>query len=122
MPVDIVPFWDFLFQILSALAGVIVSAVLIKIGPVISKRSGIVIDDHYRDVIHSASMTGIRWALSKVENKLPMTIDVHNKVVADAISWVETKGAPEALQHFNLTTRDLEVLVTAKLHRVLGTA
>jgi len=81
---------------------------------------GFEIDGRSREALHSAAVTGLDHAIALLRSRgEEVKFDVRAPVVAEAVDWVLTKGAPGAVQRFNLTPADVEAIVTAKLNQVL---
>ncbi|MCK9514205.1 MAG: hypothetical protein M0R28_23660 [Pigmentiphaga sp.] len=102
----------------------ILAAVLAALLGWLSKRVndwlGFEIDGRNREALHSAAMTGLDHAISLLRARgEKIEIDVRSPIVANAVDWVLTKGAPGAVQRFNLTPADVEAIVVAKLNQVL---
>lgn len=81
---------------------------------------GFEIDGRSREALHSAAVTGLDHAIALLRSRgEEVRLDVRAPIVAEAVDWVLTKGAPGAVQRFNLTPADVEAIVTAKLNQVL---
>ncbi|MGO4337890.1 hypothetical protein AB4037_23520 [Labrys sp. KB_33_2] len=81
----------------------------------VQKFLGIQLDKSSRDALHSAAMTGVNMALSRLgQSAANITFDAKSAVIAQAIEWVES-SVPDALKHFGLTPEQLEALIESKL-------
>jgi hypothetical protein len=103
---------------LIGLAAVAVIGVLAKL---IKDKFGIDIEARHREALHSAAVSGINVALSKLDDKAgSITIDVKNKLIADALNYA-IKAAPDAIKHFGLDAqRDkLKAIIESKLQIAL---
>lgn len=79
------------------------------------KFLGIQLDKSSRDALHSAAMTGVNMALSRLgQSAANLTFDAKSAVIAQAIEWVES-SVPDALKHFGLTPDQLQALIESKL-------
>lgn len=100
--------------------GALVTAIIAYGAAAFQKWTGVKIDQGHRDALHSAAMTGVTMALSRLgvaANSL--TIDTRSAVIADAIAWVE-KSAPGALKHFSITPDKVSTFVGAIVESKMG--
>lgn len=74
------------------------------------------IEAKHRVTLHSALTTGINMALDKAGVDLAnLTVDVKFKLAKDAVEWVLTKGAADAVDHFGLTPEAVAKMALGKL-------
>lgn len=101
--------------VLSNVIGLVIAGVITWAGAAFTKSTGITIDARYRDSLHSAAMTGVNLALSKVGAKLDgLTLDTKSAVIAQAVEWVEN-SVPDALKRLGVDNVTLTHLVESKL-------
>lgn len=100
---------------LEAALAALVTALIAWAAQAIQKWLGIQLDQSSRDALHSAAMTGVNMALSRLsQSAANLTFDAKSAVIAQAIEWVES-SVPDALKHFGLTPEQLEALIESKL-------
>ena len=103
-------YWELLPTLLQVI-GAILGILLIRAANVARDRWGIEIEARHREALHSALMTGITAAVGKrLQGK---------EAVAEAVSHVLRKGAPDAVDFFGLGIPDLENMVEAKIQQRL---
>lgn len=101
---------------LSVLAEVAITALLGFLATRLSAWTGITIEASHREALHSAAMTGVNLALSRLDVSMSgVSVDVRSAVVADAVAWV-LRSVPDALKHLNVTPEKVRAIVEAKLH------
>lgn len=86
----------------------VVGAVLLRLSATVKDRWGIEIEARLRETLHSALMTGISMAFSKGLSG--------DEAVKAAVGHVITKGAPAAVDYFELDLNDLAEMASGKLH------
>lgn len=100
--------------------GALVTALIAWAAALVQQWVGIKLDQSHRDALHSAAMTGVTMALSRIgvaANSL--TIDTKSAVVAQSIAWME-KSVPGALKHFGLTPDKLADIVESKIGALIS--
>ncbi|MDZ5448974.1 hypothetical protein [Labrys sp. ZIDIC5] len=98
-----------------AAVAALLTALIAWAAQAIQKWLGIQLDQSSRDALHSAAMTGVNMALSRLsQSAANLTFDAKSAVIAQAIEWVES-SVPDALKHFGLTPEQLEALIESKL-------
>jgi hypothetical protein len=95
--------------------GALVTALIAWVAAAIQKWMGIKIDQAHREALHSAAMTGVNMALSRLGVVADgLTIDTRSAIVAQSIAWME-KSVPGALAHFKMTPDRLADFVESKI-------
>lgn len=95
--------------------GAAITALIAWAAALVQKWMGLKIDQAHRDALHSAAMTGVNMALSRLGTTAnSLTIDTKSAVIAQAIAWIE-KSVPGAMAHFKLTPDKLGAIVEAKI-------
>ncbi len=113
--------WSALSSLLVPVLGTVATAVIGYASAYAAKHWKLQITASSQDTLHSAVETGISWALSKVGGVLSSTsVNVGSPLVADALQWVLTTGAPEALKQLGATPDDVRKLIVSKLQAMLG--
>lgn len=81
---------------------------------------GVDIEAHHRAALHSAIVSGINLAVSKVGSlgRVP-EIPVSNPFKRMALDYV-LKSVPDAIKKFNLTEEKIEQMILAKIPQVIG--
>ena len=101
----------YLFTTISAA----VIAVLTWLAELFRRWTGIQIEAKHREALHSAAMTGVAAAFTKIGEKADtLTIDAKSEIIRDGVDWV-FKSVPDALAHFNVTPQSIATLVESKL-------
>jgi len=100
--------------------GAIVTALIAWAAAAIQRWTGVRIDAAHREALHSAAMTGINLALSRLGASAgALTIDTKSPVIAETVKWME-KSVPGALAHFKMTPDKLGEFVEGKLSAVIA--
>lgn len=82
---------------------------------------GIEIEGRHREALHSAAVTGLERTVAALRGRgEAISFDLRSPVIAEAVDWVLTKGAPDAVARFGLSPVDVEAIVRAKLVHVIG--
>jgi hypothetical protein len=118
--VDLNPLWDsvmpYIVVVLSGIATAIIGFLAKKANDVFH----VTLEQKYRDSLHSAAVTGINLAVSKLGNMVTsMHPDAKNAVTAMAINWV-ISSVPDALKFLGVSQSSLESLVASKAEAMLG--
>jgi hypothetical protein len=95
--------------------GALITALVAWAASAFQKWTGVRIDQAHREALHSAAMTGVNMALSRIgvaANNL--TVDTKSTVIAQAVAWVE-KSVPGALARFRMTPDKLADFVESKI-------
>lgn len=107
---------DVAVPILVTLASGIITAAISIAAAYFARLTGIQIEAGQREALHSAAMTGVNLALSRLEAQVGgMTLTTKSRVVDDALGWVVTTGAPAAVKTLGLDAVDVRKLVESKL-------
>lgn len=117
--IDTVGFWGVLKPFIFDTLGVVVTALIGWVAMLGTKYFGITIEASHRDALHSAAMTGVTAALSKVDvmaGNLDLT--TKQKVLDEAANWV-IHSVPDALKYLGVTPASIAELVMSKLNLVL---
>lgn len=96
---------------------VVLTALLGWAAALFSKATNIKVEDAWRQSIHSAAMTGVTAAMSKLGVKADsLSITVKNQVIGDAANWM-LKSVPDAVKGLGLDTAPdkLRALIESKL-------
>lgn len=97
--------------ILEAAGAVVAGAITLAVRA-LHKHTGLQIEEQHRKVLHSAIMTGIRAALA-ARGDAP-----REAVIAAAVDYAKTSGAPVAIRKLKATAPALESLARAKLAEI----
>jgi hypothetical protein len=82
-------------------------------------KTHIEIEAKHRDALHSAAMTGVHLAITRLGAVLSnVTIDTRSAIIAQATNWV-LASVPDALTYLGVTKDSVEQLVQSKLNAVL---
>lgn len=118
--VSLAPAVDLVGPYVVSILAALLAAVLGWLSKRLNDWLGFEIDGRSREALHSAAVTGLDHAIALLRSRgEEVKFDVRAPVVAEAVDWVLTKGAPGAVQRFNLTPADVEAIVAAKLNQVL---
>ena len=119
--VPVAPWYDLVSAVAITFAGVAATVLGTVATFYLNKWFGIKVDDTLRNTLHSAAVTGASSALQHFRGRFEdQNIDVRNAAVAQAIEWVRVKGAPTAIEKFNLTEQDLTEIVLSKIPAIEG--
>ena len=109
--IDFSPLFDFGVQVLALILFVLVSWAVQKL----IKKLGLSVDAEVRTYLDEAIWRGIGYARTRLAgDKRKITLEVKDKVVADASNYVISK-VPDALSHFKIDERALAEMVAARL-------
>lgn len=109
------PLWDGLVPYIVAGLGSLVTVAAGWAALQFQRLTGIKIDDSAREALHSAAMTGVNLAISKLGSAAGnITIDVKSQIIAQALQWVQS-SVPDAIKRFGLTPADLQKLIESKI-------
>ncbi len=107
--------WGALRPYLQDVIALVVAGVIGALAKLAYTLTGINIEKRHRDALHSAVMTGVSGAMNFIGAKAnDMTIDVRNRVIADAIRWAE-KSVPDAIKALGVTPDALTQLASSKI-------
>lgn len=75
------------------------------------------IESRHREALHWAIITGLKAALRRmgVRDARELSADMRDQAIAKATRWVIGKGAPEAVDHFELDPDSLAEMALSKL-------
>lgn len=95
--------------------GALITALIAWAAALVQRWVGIKIDQANREALHSAAMTGVNLALSKLGAEAnDLSFDTKSAVIAQAVTWVE-KSVPGALKHFGMTPDKIAAVVESKI-------
>lgn len=100
--------------ILMTASAVITAAIAIGVAQ-FTKWTGIQVEAKQREALHSAAMTGVNLALAKYGPAIGLKPNGQAQVVADAMDWVLSAGAPAAVASLKLTDDEVRKVVESKL-------
>lgn len=107
--------WDSLAPLVSAAAEGAVVAIIGWIGLRVRVWTGLAIEARHREALHSAAVTGVDLALSRIGDRVDrIDVDLRSAVLADAAAWV-ARSVPDALAHLGVTPDKVRDLVESKL-------
>ncbi|MFN8682796.1 hypothetical protein ACDP63_16880 [Paracoccus sp. P2] len=119
--VSLAPIVDLAAPYIVSILGALVAGLLGWLSKRLNDWLGVEIEGRHREVLHSAALTGLERAVSALRSRgEEVTFDLKSPVIAEAVNWVMTKGAPDAVARFGLSPADVEAIVRAKLMRVIG--
>lgn len=98
---------DILAPHIVTLLSALIAAAIAYATKLLRDYTGVQIQKKLRDDLHSAAMTGIRKALQKGLGS--------DAAIVEATSWVQTKGAPDAVKAFQMSADDIAAVVASKL-------
>jgi hypothetical protein len=102
-------------EIVLAVVGVAIAALVGWIAAVLKRKLGFEIEANHREALQTALTMGAGWVLSQAHKAAATTeIDVHNAYLKEGIEYVAT-ATPEALLHFNLTPEAIAQKLSAKI-------
>jgi hypothetical protein len=107
--------WDILTPIISNALAVIVMAAIGWLATTVQRKFNIEIEASYRNSLHSAVMSGVNAALSRIggrASELPASLKV--EVVDQAVAYAQ-KSVPDAIEALRATPEVLGSLASAKL-------
>lgn len=111
-----VPPWsDLLSEVILTTASAVVTAAIALGVAQFTKWTGIKIEAEQRAALHSAAMTGVNLALAKYGAAIGLAPNGQAKVVADAMDWVRSAGAPMAVASLKLSEDEVRKVVESKL-------
>lgn len=97
------------------LVSVAVTALLAWVSTMATRLMGVQLDAKAREALHSAAMTGVNAAISKLGVMASgFTIDVKQQIIVEAIRWVE-KSVPDALKRLKVGPEEIAKIVASKL-------
>lgn len=113
------------FQSVAAVVLAVLAAALTAVARVgvksltgyLETKTGIELDAATRSYLNTALDSAVAWATAKATEGLAgksLTLDVKNEVVAHAVTYILDR-VPDALEHFALTSTDIEQLIEARL-------
>lgn len=109
------PTWNVVRPYIQDLLSLLAFAAIGAVSKVVYSLTRINIEAKNREALHSAVMTGVTSALNFVGQKADgITIDVRNRIIADAIKYVQS-SVPDALQALNVTPEKLVELASSKI-------
>ena len=107
--------WTLLQPTVEALAAALVSGLIAWGAATLRRLAHIDIEARHRDSLHSAAMTGVRMASSRLGASVSgLTVAVRSQIVADAADWV-IESVPDALAYLGVTPDRIVPLVESKL-------
>lgn len=119
--VSLAPIVDLIAPYIVSIIGALVAGLLGWLSKRVNDWLGIEIEHRHREVLHSAAFTGLERAIAGLRVRgEEISFDLRSPVIAEAVDWVLTKGAPDAVARFGLSPADVEAIVSAKLVRVVG--
>lgn len=119
--VSLAPIVDLIAPYIVSIIGALVAGLLGWLSKRVNDWLGIEIEHRHREVLHSAAFTGLERAIAGLRARgEEISFDLRSPVIAEAVDWVLTKGAPDAVARFGLSPADVEAIVSAKLVRVVG--
>ncbi len=111
--------WALVAPYLFTAVSAAVVAILGWLADMFRRWTGIQIEARHREALHSAAMTGVAAAFSKVGQRADtITLDVRTALVKEGVEWM-LKSVPDALKYFNLSPQTVATLVEAKLNLLL---
>lgn len=121
--VSLAPIVDLAAPYLVSIIGALVAGLLGWLSKRLNDWLGVEIEGRHREVLHSAAVTGLERAVAALRGRgEEVRFDLKSPVIADAVDWVLTKGAPDAVARFGLSPDDVEAIVRAKMVRVISEA
>lgn len=119
--VSLAPIVDLAAPYIVSILGALVAGLLGWLSKRLNDWLGIEIEGRHREALHSAALTGLERAVSALRSRgEEVTFDLKSPAIAEAVDWVLTKGAPDAVARFGLSPTDVEAIVRAKIMRVIG--
>lgn len=119
--VSLAPIVDLAAPYIVSIIGALVAGLLGWLSKRLNDWLGIEIEGRHREALHSAALTGLERAVSAMRTRgEQISFDLKSPVIAEAVDWVLTKGAPDAVARFSLSPADVEAVVRAKVLRVVG--
>lgn len=119
--VSLAPIVDLAAPYIVSIIGALVAGLLGWLSKRLNDWLGVEIEGRHREALHSAALTGLERAVSAMRARgEQISFDLKSPVIAEAVDWVLTKGAPDAVARFGLSPADVEAIVRAKLLRVSG--
>ena len=100
--------------ILMTASAVVTAAVAIGVAQ-FTKWTGIQVEAKQREAIHGAAMTGVNLALAKYGPAIGLSSNGRVQVVRDAMDWVLSAGAPDAVSGLKLSDDEVRKVVESKL-------
>lgn len=120
--VSVLPWYQVAEPFVLTAFGVVFSALLGLGLSYLQKRTGIVVDQHWRDVIQQAAMNGAGRVLAHTEgNVSTMRFDVHNQLVKEQADAIIRK-VPQALDKLGVTPEAVADLVVGKIGQLQAAA
>lgn len=114
------PLWAFIQPYLEIVVSAVITALIALIATVMQRTFNVTLTADNRNALHSAAVSGVNMALSKLGTKVQdLQFDTKSAVVAQAIDYIET-SVPDALNHFGVTPQFLEDLVESKLGALIN--
>lgn len=121
--VSLAPIVDLIAPYIVSIIGALVAGLLGWLSKRVNDWLGIEIEGRHRETLHSAAVTGLERAVAGLRGRgEEVRFDLRSPVIAEAVDWVLTKGAPDAVARFGLSPADVEAIVSAKLVHVVGKA
>ncbi len=113
--VAIAPWWAVVEPFIMPLVSAIVAGLLAWLSTEVKRFLGIKIEAQHREALHSAVMSGVAAALTRMSKSAQdARIEIKADVVRDAILWAE-RSVPDAIKALGVTPEDIANLAAAKL-------
>lgn len=107
--------WDSLSPFISAAAEGAIVAIVGWLATRVNRWTGLNIEARHREALHSAAVTGIDLALSRIGGRADkVDINLKSELVAEAADWV-ARSVPDALAYLGVTPDKISDLVESKL-------
>jgi hypothetical protein len=107
--------WDIFVPYVIETVAVVIGVAIAWVSTMANKLMGVQLDAKSREALHSAAMTGVNAAVSKIGTLADTwTIDVKQQIIVEAIRWVE-RSVPDALKRLKVGPDEIAKIVASKL-------